>query len=130
MSLSDVLAAALPALHHYQQAEVEHSDWEAPPGPYIVHQPPAARPVARRLPGKARALDRTWIFRCVNNNAAGAALNAQQVVDALDGTRVGQSVVRASVSQSTPTADPTMTSGYRWSVTVEATFRLPRGVSP
>lgn len=130
MSLSDVLAAALPALHHYQQAEVEHSDWKAPPGPYVVHQPPVARPTARRLPGKARALDRTWVFRCVNNNAAGAALNASQVVDALDGQRVGPAVVRAAVPMLTPIADPTMTSGYRWSVTVEAWFRLPRGVSP
>ena len=130
MTLSTVLAAALPSLTHFAQGEVEHADWAAPPGPYVIHQPPAARPVGRRIPGKARALDRTWIFRCVNNNAAGAALNAQQGVDVLDGLRVGQAVVRAEVPQSTPFADPTMTAGYRWSVTVEASFRLPRGATP
>lgn len=128
-TLSDQVAAALPAWDHFTQAEVEHPDWDAAVKPYVVHQPPTWRPTVRPLAGSARQQALTWIFRCVSNDAAHAADMARAVVDVTDGYLIGGSLVKASVPHSTPIGDPTMTFGFRWSVTVEASYWLPRGVT-
>lgn len=115
--------ATLAHVDHYADGEVPAT----PPGPYIVYYPAAARPTGRRLRGVARRTITSDLVMCVNNNPEGAIFHAQRVVDLMDGWQIiSGHVVQASIPQGVPIDEPTMTDGYRWSVTVELTYYSTR----
>lgn len=93
---------------------------KAPVRPYLVLYPGAANPTSRRLDGQSHGRTITDRAVCVNNTDVGAVTIAKRVIDLLDGMHNGQQVT----CWAGPTiADPDMTTGFRWSVTVELTLR-------
>lgn len=119
---ADAIRAQLATLTAYT-----HLDGEVPTtpsGPYTVLYAGAGPAVSRRIRGDARQWLHSGRVVCVNNHPHGARWVAEQVVEALDGHRIGDGLVMTSTGPLI--ADPTQTDGYRWSVTVEYTHRTPR----
>lgn len=114
-ALCDHLEDVVPQHHLYRDGDVPGS----PAGQYIVAFAGAGSPDWRDLSHHARRLDVTHRLMCVNNTPGGAVLVARDVVAVLDNHALGTDLVSCSAG---PTiADPDMQTGYRWSVTVEAT---------
>ena len=93
---------------------------KAPARPYLVLYPGAANPTSRRLDGRSHGRTVTDRAVCVHNTDVGAVELAGRVIDLLDGMHNGQ---RVTCWAGPTIADPDMTTGFRWSVTVELTLR-------
>ena len=116
--IADLLRTELPAeIAVLDAADIELSSTS---GPLVIINGGAGAPIAHSVAGVGRMRRTVWQLVCVSNTRAGAALIASLVSAALDGTRVGGSLLRTQFV-SGPIEDRDDPSEWRWSVTVEAT---------
>ena len=95
-------------------------------GPGVVVYPGPAAYGARGLHGAARSVAETAQVVCTSNTSTGVSTLANAVAQAVDGARVGGTVLKVALI--TPAQeDRTDPTEYRWSSTVDVGHQTPRG---
>ena len=123
MSIASALLGALGTLTAY-----DHFDGEVSSGlverAYTVAYMSTGSPDMRALAGARRLAESPRIL-CVSNNPHGARKVAGDVVALLEGWRYAGGVARCFAGPLI--SEPTMTTGYRWSITVEVSIKTEGG---